>query len=110
MQTTTLYEQDFYAWTQHQVELLRSGKFEGLDIDNLVEEIDSLGKQQRQELPRCPTPCIPPRCRRSWHLGGIGTVNNAKAVASSPLTLQPLHSPNRFTLWSVYPPTVYHAL
>jgi hypothetical protein len=50
MQTTTLYDQDFHAWTQQQAELLRSGKFEGLDIDNLVEEIDSLGKQQRQEL------------------------------------------------------------
>jgi Domain of unknown function DUF29 len=50
MQTTTLYEQDFYAWTQQQAELLRSGTWEGLDIDNLVEEIESLGKQQRQEL------------------------------------------------------------
>jgi hypothetical protein len=50
MQTTTLYDQDFYAWTQQQAQLLRSGKFEGLDIENLVEEIESLGKQQRQEL------------------------------------------------------------
>jgi hypothetical protein len=50
MQTTTLYDQDFYAWTQQQAELLRSGTFQGLDIENLVEEIESLGKQQRQEL------------------------------------------------------------
>ncbi|NDJ18536.1 DUF29 domain-containing protein [Myxacorys almedinensis] len=50
MQTITLYEQDFYAWTQQQTELLRSGKWELLDIDNLIEEIESLGKQQRQEL------------------------------------------------------------
>jgi hypothetical protein len=50
MQTTTLYDQDFYAWTQQQVQLLRSGTFEGLDIENLVEEIESLGRQQRQEL------------------------------------------------------------
>lgn len=50
MQTTNLYDQDFYAWTQQQAELLRSGKLEGLDIENLVEEIESLGKQQRQEL------------------------------------------------------------
>ncbi len=50
MQTTTLYDQDFYAWTQHQVELLRSGQLGKLDIENLVEEIESLGKQQRQEL------------------------------------------------------------
>ncbi|NCJ05932.1 DUF29 family protein [Synechococcales cyanobacterium C] len=50
MQTTTLYDQDFYAWTQNQVELLRSRRWEDLDIENLVEEIESLGKQQRQEL------------------------------------------------------------
>ncbi|WP_008308348.1 DUF29 domain-containing protein [Leptolyngbya sp. PCC 6406] len=50
MQTTTLYDQDFYAWTQQQTKLLRSGRFGELDIENLVEEIESLGKQQRQEL------------------------------------------------------------
>jgi hypothetical protein len=50
MQTTTLYEQDFYAWTQQQTDLLRSGQLEKLDIENLIEEIESLGKQQRQEL------------------------------------------------------------
>jgi hypothetical protein len=50
MLTITLYDQDFYAWTQQQVELLRSGRLTELDIGNLVEEIESLGKQQRQEL------------------------------------------------------------
>ncbi|ASC71755.1 hypothetical protein XM38_027090 [Halomicronema hongdechloris C2206] len=50
MQTTTLYAQDFHAWTQHQAELLRSGRLRELDIENLIEEIESLGKQQRQEL------------------------------------------------------------
>ncbi|MGB8702026.1 MAG: DUF29 domain-containing protein [Thermosynechococcaceae cyanobacterium] len=50
MQTTTLYQQDFYAWTQRQVELLRLGRLGELDIDNLAEEIESLGRQERQEL------------------------------------------------------------
>ncbi len=50
MQTTTLYDQDFYAWTQRQVELLHSGQWAELDIDNLIEEIKSLGRQERQEL------------------------------------------------------------
>lgn len=40
----------FCAWTQRQAELLCSGQFSELDIENLVEEIESLGKQQRQEL------------------------------------------------------------
>jgi hypothetical protein len=50
MQTTTLYEQDFYAWTLQQAELMRSGKLEGLDIDILVEELESMRRQLEQEL------------------------------------------------------------
>jgi hypothetical protein len=50
MQTTTLYDQDFYAWTQRQRELLQAGQWNQVDIENLIEELDGLGKQQRQEL------------------------------------------------------------
>ncbi|NJK51982.1 MAG: DUF29 domain-containing protein [Leptolyngbyaceae cyanobacterium SU_3_3] len=50
MQTTTLYDQDFYGWTQRQTELLRLGQFGELDVGNLIEEIESLGRQERQEL------------------------------------------------------------
>ena len=45
-----LYKTDFYAWTQEQSELLKLGEWKALDILNLVEEIESLGKQQKQEL------------------------------------------------------------
>lgn len=47
---SNLYETDFYAWTLEQSKLLQVGDFKGLDITNLVEEIESLGKQQRQEI------------------------------------------------------------
>lgn len=50
MKTSELYETDFYAWTIEQTNLLHEGKLHQLDILNLVEEIESLGKQQRQEL------------------------------------------------------------
>jgi len=50
MQTTTLYDQDFYAWTQRQIELLQAQQWEQVDIHNLIEEIASLGKRERQEL------------------------------------------------------------
>ena len=46
----SLYETDFYAWIQKQVHLLQEGKWQTLDVKNLIEEIESLGKQQRQEL------------------------------------------------------------
>jgi hypothetical protein len=45
-----LYEADFYAWTQEQAALLRDHQWSHLDLPNLIEEIESLGKQQRQEL------------------------------------------------------------
>jgi len=45
-----LYEIDFYAWTQQQAKLLRDRQWHELDLPNLIEEIESLGKQQRQEL------------------------------------------------------------
>ncbi|NET89400.1 MAG: DUF29 domain-containing protein, partial [Kamptonema sp. SIO1D9] len=47
---SNLYETDFYAWTQTQANLLQLGDFSKLDLPNLIEEIASLGKQQRQEL------------------------------------------------------------
>ena len=47
---SNLYETDFYAWTLEQSRLLKDGDLQNLDIINLVEEVESLGKQQRQEL------------------------------------------------------------
>lgn len=46
----TAYDTDFYAWTQEQAQLLRDQAWNQLDLPNLIEEIESLGKQQRQEL------------------------------------------------------------
>ncbi|WP_196522978.1 DUF29 domain-containing protein [Nostoc commune] len=50
MPSPSLYETDFYAWTQEQVTLLRNEQWSQIDLQNLIEEIQSLGKQQRQEL------------------------------------------------------------
>ena len=48
--STALYDQDFYAWTQEQAALLREGKWHELDLANLAEEIESLGKRETREL------------------------------------------------------------
>lgn len=50
MPSISLYETDFYAWTQEQATLLRNEQWSQIDLQNLIEEIQSLGKQQRQEL------------------------------------------------------------
>jgi hypothetical protein len=46
----SLYEQDFYLWIQTTVKLLQEGKLEQLDIDNLIEELDSMGRKEKKEL------------------------------------------------------------
>ncbi len=50
MATPSLYDTDFYAWTVEQAKLLGHRQWDKLDLPNLVEEIESLGRQQRQEL------------------------------------------------------------
>ncbi|WP_341531134.1 DUF29 domain-containing protein [Nostoc sp. UHCC 0302] len=50
MYTYHLYETDFYAWTQEQVSLLKNQQWEQLDTVNLIEEIETLGRRERQEL------------------------------------------------------------
>ena len=47
---TDLYTQDFYAWTQEQVALLREGKWHEFDCEHLREEIEDLGRSARKEL------------------------------------------------------------
>ncbi len=46
----SLYETDFYAWTQTQVQLLKAEQWDGLDRANLIEEVEALGRKERQEL------------------------------------------------------------
>lgn len=45
-----LYEQDFYQWTQEQAALLREGAWQDLDGANLAEEVESLGRSERNAL------------------------------------------------------------
>jgi hypothetical protein len=47
---TTLYEQDFYGWIQHHIDLLQQRKFADLDVDLLIEELDSMAKRDKHEL------------------------------------------------------------
>lgn len=45
-----LYEEDFFAWTQAQADVLRRRSPNEIDWDNLQEEVESLGRQERGEL------------------------------------------------------------
>jgi len=49
-QTQSLYETDFYSWTQAQAAFLRSGDLSMLDIDNILEEIEAMGRSEKRSL------------------------------------------------------------
>ena len=44
------YDDDFFAWTQEQASLLRSGRFSQLDIENVAEELESMGRSDKREI------------------------------------------------------------
>lgn len=45
-----LYERDFYLWVTDTVAKLEAREFDKLDLENLIEEIDALGRRDRREL------------------------------------------------------------
>ncbi|MEH2193202.1 MAG: DUF29 domain-containing protein [Nostoc sp.] len=52
-QTTSgsdLYEQDFYLWIQTTAELLKQGRLTELDLENLIEEIETMGRSEKKAL------------------------------------------------------------
>jgi hypothetical protein len=45
-----LYDRDYYLWLQETAKLLRHGEFDRLDIENLVEEIESMGRSDKHAV------------------------------------------------------------
>jgi hypothetical protein len=45
-----LYEQDYSQWAETMADLLESGRFTELDLENLVEEVRDLSKRERDRL------------------------------------------------------------
>jgi Domain of unknown function DUF29 len=43
------YEKDGYGWAMAQAKLLREGRFEEIDLENIIEEIECVGKRERSE-------------------------------------------------------------
>jgi hypothetical protein len=45
-----LYKTDFHAWTRRAAELVRQHKLDALNLEDLAEELDSMGAKERREL------------------------------------------------------------
>lgn len=46
----TLYDQDFALWVNDTVKQLKERDFEGIDWENLIDEVESLGTRDKREL------------------------------------------------------------
>lgn len=44
------YDRDFNLWLEQTVYLLKSGQFEALDVENLVDELESMSKRDKREI------------------------------------------------------------
>ena len=47
---TRLYDQDFSLWLDEQVTFLRQGRVNELDLENLAEEVESIGRSDKREV------------------------------------------------------------
>jgi hypothetical protein len=45
-----LYERDLHLWLEQQAALLRTGRLDELDVGNLVEEIEAMGRKERRAI------------------------------------------------------------
>jgi len=50
MKTADLYESDFAAWAETNAELLRSGRFSEVDLENVADEIGDLARRKQDAL------------------------------------------------------------
>ena len=44
----TLYDRDFYEWTRKNAQLLREGRLSEIDRDNLIEELETMGRSEKR--------------------------------------------------------------
>jgi hypothetical protein len=73
----TRYADDIYTWVQEQVALLRAGRVDALDLENIAEELSDVGSEQYDKLERAIDMLLahalkwdhqPERRSRSWSL------------------------------------------
>jgi hypothetical protein len=98
-----LYAQDFNLWLQITAKLLLEKRWSELDIENLVEEIETLGRSDKRQLQRRLTILIAhllyltfwypederKQCARGWKLTIIEQRNRIQDLLSDSPSLKP---------------------
>jgi len=47
---SVLYEEDFVLWIEKTAELLKRKEFDGVDWENLIEEVECMGRSEREAV------------------------------------------------------------
>lgn len=50
MDTKTLYDRDFYLWIRTTINQLQAQQFQSVDLANLIEELESMGRQEKRSI------------------------------------------------------------
>lgn len=48
--TQTLYDRDYYLWLKTTINQIRTGQFSGVDLEHLIEELESMGRSQKRTV------------------------------------------------------------
>jgi hypothetical protein len=48
--TQTLYDQDYYLWIRTTINQLRTGQFSAVDLENLLEELETMGRSEKRAI------------------------------------------------------------
>ncbi|MEH1918414.1 DUF29 domain-containing protein [Nostoc sp.] len=48
--TQTLYDEDYYLWLRTTINQLRAGQFSDVDLDNLLEELETMGRREKRTV------------------------------------------------------------
>ncbi|HET6468321.1 MAG TPA: DUF29 domain-containing protein [Geminicoccaceae bacterium] len=100
------YERDFYGWCLHQAALVRAGRLEAVDRENLAEELEALGREQEHALESSLRVLLihllkwrwqPQRRSRSWR----ATIVRERGEYESRLARNPGLKPKRQALLAV---------
>lgn len=103
--TQSLYDADFVAWTEAQVQLLRQRQWNQVDLENIIEEIESLGRNDKRAVVSLLTNLLlhllkqqyqPEKMTRSWEL----SISNAATDLQILIEDSPSLRPYLETVWS----------
>jgi len=93
-----LYDEDLFVWACRNAQLLREGRYAEADMENIAEEIESLGKEQVHRLHSQIRRLLhhllkyqyqPGRRTRSWHLSLVNARIRIERILEENPSLKP---------------------